>query len=149
MIDGFLALLASPWKPVLEVTVYRPVRGVIDLVLNHRVRSLALAAEAHSELRRVEQQLRWATAKADALAAIDPTRSVSRLLLLRATQRNRETVAAFPELFAAAYPANYREAVAALTGSDAWPGAALLWMDVLDGRATLRQSVPRGITLGR
>ena len=149
MIDGLLRVLSRSWRPALEVTVYHPVRGVIDLVLNHGIGSLAIAAEAHSELRRVEQQLRWATAKTDALAALEPARWVSRLLLLRVTHRNRETVAAFSELFAAAYPANYREAVAALTGSEPWPGAALLWMDVIDGVGTLRLTPPRGITLGR
>jgi hypothetical protein len=40
------------------VPVERPVRGVIDLVLVHRERPLVVAVEAHSEIRRLEQQIR-------------------------------------------------------------------------------------------
>src|SRR5262249_10708924 len=71
MIEGLLRELGPCWKSYLEMAVYRPVRGVIDLVLEDRTRRVAVATEAHSELRRIEQQLRWAAAKADALAAID------------------------------------------------------------------------------
>jgi transcriptional regulator with XRE-family HTH domain len=149
MIEGFLPEVAPCWRRLLEVTVYRPVRGVIDLVLDDPSQHVAVATEVHSELRRIEQQLRWATAKADALATADPSRTVSRLLLLRATPRTRATVAEFSTIFATAYPANHREAVAALRGSGPWPGAALLWMGVQRGPASLRDAPPRGINLGR
>jgi transcriptional regulator with XRE-family HTH domain len=149
MIEGLLRDAGQCWRRSLEVAVYRPVRGVIDLVLEDPAQRLALATEAHSELRRIEQQLRWAGAKADALAAVDPSRSVSRLLVLRVSRRNRELVAQFNELFAAAYPANYREAVDGLLDTAPWPGSALLWMDVTGGRGTLRRSPPRGVKLGR
>ncbi|TAM70852.1 MAG: XRE family transcriptional regulator, partial [Chloroflexota bacterium] len=53
------------WRRRLEVAVFRPVRGVIDLVLDDA--SVIVATEIQSDLRRFEQQLRWAKAKADAL----------------------------------------------------------------------------------
>src|SRR4051794_17996513 len=65
-----IARSAAPrWKRLLEVAVYRPVRGVIDLVLYDADEATIVATEVQSELRRLEQQLRWLHAKADALAA--------------------------------------------------------------------------------
>jgi hypothetical protein len=65
------------------MAVHRPIRGVIDLVLE-RADPPIVACEAHSDLRRLEQQVRWARAKSDALAERRRV-TVSRLLLLRAT----------------------------------------------------------------
>jgi hypothetical protein len=65
--------------------VHRPVRGVIDLVLEDRDGPDTVAPELQSELRRVEQQVRWANQKADALAGLlgQQSRRVTRLLVLR------------------------------------------------------------------
>ena len=69
MIEALLGTLHERWRPSPEVWVTRPVRGVIDLVLEPtNSDEPLLAVEAQSELRRLEQQLRWSGVKADALA---------------------------------------------------------------------------------
>jgi hypothetical protein len=156
MVRALLEVLDDHWRPRLEVPVYRPVRGVIDLVLEDARGGSVVAGEAHSELRRLEQQLRWSRAKADALGMArsasggdeTPT-TVGRLLLLRSTARTRATVAQYGDLVAAAYPARSMDAYAALTGDAPWPGDALLWCRVEDGHATVLERPPRGIRAGR
>ena len=130
-------------------------RGVIDLVLD-AIDEPRVACEAHSELRRLEQQVRWSHAKADALTNSDgwpaeatTPKPVGRLLLLRSTGRTRAVVALYSPLVAAAYPARTADAYAALTGSTPWRGDALLWCRVQDGRATILDRPPRGISVGR
>ena len=170
MLQALLRVVHRRWRPHLEVPVYRPVRGVIDLALEDtsvlEASSVVVATEIHSDLRRFEQQLRWAKAKADALAlatveaTVDLTaasslasatpRPISRLLVLRSTERTRRIVALHPDVFAAAYPAPMSDALAALTTFDQpWPGPALLWMRVDHGAATLLDRPPRGIRVGR
>ncbi len=149
MEEGLLRLLHPRWQPDLEVWVTQPVRGVIDVVLEaDDAREPLVATESQSELRRLEQQVRWAHAKADALAQAR-ARPSSRLLLLRNTRRTRAAVSEHARLVGAAYPARAADAFAALTGDQPWPGAALLWVDVLAGRATIRPSPPRTVTVGR
>jgi transcriptional regulator with XRE-family HTH domain len=144
---------ASPrWRPELEVRVYRPVRGVVDVLLHDKTGPDSVATEAHSLLRRVEQQLRWANQKADALAALPgfDDRRICRLLLLRNTAANRELVRTVPAVFTAAYPARSSvafEALRSATGS--FPVAALLWVDVVGNSARLLPTPPRGIQIGR
>lgn len=69
MIEALLASLHSRWIPRLEVAVYRPVRGVIDIVLQDRERGDVVAGEGHSVVHSVERQVRWAGQKADALVS--------------------------------------------------------------------------------
>lgn len=71
MIEALLRVVDRRWRRRLEVPVMQPVRGYIDLVLDDPARALSVATEVQSDLRRVEQQLRWAEAKAAAL--IPPT----------------------------------------------------------------------------
>lgn len=132
IIEALLRTLGTRWSARIEVPVQRPVRGVIDVVLTDRTSGLLVATEVHSDLRRVEQQLRWATLKADALAlqatgvrtAAPP---VSRLLILRSTERTRALATELAATFAAAYPADPGAALRALTSGDVpWPGPALL-----------------------
>ena len=129
-----------------------PVTGVIDAVLS-RADGLQVACEAHSQLRRIEQQIRWASAKEDALssAASEAGRSaiVSQVLLLRDTAANRSVVAQFGQLLELAYPVRHSDALAALKGEVPWPGAALIWCRVDGSRATILERPPRGIRLGR
>jgi transcriptional regulator with XRE-family HTH domain len=68
MLNALLGILDKRWRARPEVAVRHPVRGVIDLVLDEPPSGGVVACEAHSELRRLEQQLRWSRAKADALA---------------------------------------------------------------------------------
>lgn len=121
------------YRPDLEVRVWRPVRGVIDLVLHDRTAPLSVATEVHSQIRRAEQQIRWANEKADALAALPDMqgRRICRLLVLRNTASNRELVKAAPAVFTAAYPGAAADAYAALTGEVARLSAAsILWVEL-------------------
>ena len=105
MIEAFLSVLPEAWERHLEVPVYRPVRGVIDAVIAHPPTGRVVSVEARSELRRLEQQLRWAAEKTDALpsAAIWPAivsgerqMAMSRILLLRSTHASRALVRTSP-----------------------------------------------------
>ena len=154
MVEALLAALHQRWTPRLEVAVHRPVRGVIDVVLQDTSTAALVAGEAHSVLHTVEGQLRWAGEKAEALPsalgwpwadAMEPP-VAGRLLLLRSCAAMHELVSSLPATFAAAYPGDTREAVAALTGPTvAWPGAAVVWVAV-DGKDTrLLRGVPRQV----
>ena len=121
MSEALLRELHPRWRATPEVPVYRPVHGVIDLVLEERDGDATVATELHSQVRRVEQQLRWQVQKADALA-LQPDqqgRSISRLLVLRNTQATRDVVRAAAATFAAAYPARTADAVAVASSRDA------------------------------
>ncbi len=152
MIEALIGILHARWRPSPEVAVYRPVRGAIDLVLDSEAPAAAkeplVACEAQSQLRRLEQQLRWSGAKADALAH---TRShpASRLLLLQSTKQTRAVVTEFAQTIGAAFPARAADAYTALSGTAAWPGPAIIWCDVVHGRARVRREPPRGIDVGR
>lgn len=153
MLEALLDPLDPRWMPRLEVAVYRPVRGVIDVVLQDRATSDLVAGEGHSRLHTVEGQLRRAGEKADALpsargwpwADSPGTPTTGRLLLLRSCAAMHELVRTLPATFEAAYPGDTEQAVAALTGADeSWPGAAIAWVTV-DGAATrLLTGVPKG-----
>jgi transcriptional regulator with XRE-family HTH domain len=158
MLQGALSQLHPRWRRLLDVSVYRPVRGSIDLVLDDPAEAITVATEVESQLRRIEQQVRWATTKADALAlggarelasVTGRPSAVSRLLLLRVTSTTLQVARTYGDVLKAAYPARHADALAALTGTNTWPGPALVWMDVSAGRATFRSSPPRGIDVGR
>lgn len=153
MIEGLLPHIHRRWKRFLEVEVSRPVRGWIDLVLDDPVAQQLVAAEVHSRLDRIEQQLRWAKAKADALAVggsseltqvlqgASPT-SVSRLLVLRLTPSTRALASTYGEILSAAYPASHQAALASLRDAEPWPGPAIVWMRVQSGRGLLVSRPP-------
>ncbi|MFI5254117.1 MAG: helix-turn-helix domain-containing protein [Candidatus Limnocylindrales bacterium] len=145
MLEALLPLLHPRWARFLEVPVHRPVRGLIDLVLADPTPNLLLATEVHSQVRRLEQQVRWANEKAAALAnepqltprrADDPP-TISRLLVLRSTQATRALARNYGHVLTAAYPADPREIRAALTSDRPWPGAGIIWMEVDHGVAHL------------
>jgi transcriptional regulator with XRE-family HTH domain len=149
MLQALVAMLDDRWRATPEVWVRRPVRGVIDIVLEAPgSREPLVAVEAHSELRRLEQQVRWAQAKAAALAEARG-RPAERLLLLRATRHMRAVVSTHAELVGAAFPAPSAGAYSALAGAASWPGPAIVWCDVEHGQARIRPRPPRGITVGR
>lgn len=156
LIEALLAALHPRWQPRLEVPVYRPVRGVLDLVLVEPHAREVVGGEAHSEIRRAERQLRWAAEKTDALPSatgwpwMTGEPRVGRLLLLRSTAATRELVSSAPALFRAAYPARTMDAVACLTGAGSpWPGAAIAWVDVRGSASRLLDGPPRGVPVGR
>lgn len=146
------------WRRHLEVGVYRPVRGVIDLALADPGVRQVLATEHHSDLHSIEHQLRWAGQKADALPSArewpfgmpgEPP-DVIRLLVLRNTARLRALVTTFAETFAAAFPiaaSDARRVLAAPAG--AMPGPALLWVAIQGAETRLMDGPPRGVPVGR
>jgi transcriptional regulator with XRE-family HTH domain len=152
MEQALLDLTRTRYRPQPEVRVWRPVRGVIDLVLHDMTSPVSVATEVHSLLRRAEQQIRWANEKADALAALPECqgRTVCRLLLLRNTSANRALVRAAPDLFAAAYPGRAADAHSALSQlGPHCPTAAILWVNLEGGVARVLESPPRGVRAGR
>jgi transcriptional regulator with XRE-family HTH domain len=156
MVEALLRAIHPRWDVSLEVPVHRPIRGVIDIVLDDPSQSVTIAGEVYSELRRLEQQIRWSTEKADALgirlADEDPRGSghpVSRLLVLRSTSATREIARRYERTLAAAYPARVCDIVAALTSTTAWPGSGIAWMHLHGSKATLMEFPPRYVSLGR
>ncbi|HET7830206.1 MAG TPA: helix-turn-helix domain-containing protein [Candidatus Limnocylindrales bacterium] len=154
MIEALLRELNARWVSRLEVPVYRPARGVIDLVLQDRQEGTLVAGEGHSVLTAVERQLRWASLKADSLPSAPgwpfsdalEVPPVTRLLLLRSCSAMHDLVAAARATFRAGYPGDTRTAVKALTDSDGtWPGAAIVWVDVRGSASRLMDREPRAL----
>ncbi len=134
--DLTLGQAHARWYPTLEAVVRRPVRGWIDMVLHDPVARLLVATELESGLRRLEQMIRWSEEKACALdsnpgwaawSAGGGPPEISRLLIVRSTRENRAIAADARRILHAAYPADPRDALDALTGTAAWPGPAMLW----------------------
>jgi transcriptional regulator with XRE-family HTH domain len=151
MDEALLGIAHPGWKARPEVPVYRPVRGVIDLVFADPVARVSVATELQSQLRRVEQQIRWSAQKTDALARLPEYEGerIGRLLVVRNTAAMREVVRAAARTLAAAYPGRAADAVASLAGTAPWPVAAIVWTNVERGRATILDGPPRGIAVGR
>ena len=156
MVETLLSALDPRWGAELEVPILRPSRGVIDIVLTERSGRTVIATEVQTEMRRLEQQLRWSAEKADGLAArlVDEQRSrpgaVSRLLVLRSTVALREIARRYSTTLATAYPARSHECVLALTSPNApWPGAGIVWMRVHGSQTTLLSYPPPNVSLGR
>jgi hypothetical protein len=160
MIDGLFLELDERWKRLAEVAVQRPARGYVDAVLYSAQEHVVVATEAQSDIRRLEQQLRWAQDKANSLpssplwpvlatADLPPPR-ISRLLLLRSTRATRELARTFEATLATAYPARAADVHRALTtAAGPWPGAGILWVVVEGGHARVLDRPPRGVRLGR
>jgi transcriptional regulator with XRE-family HTH domain len=149
MVEAFLRELDPRWGVELEVPITQPSRGVIDLVLTERAAETTVASEAQSQLRRLEQQIRWSTEKAEGLAQ-RLERPVSRLLILRSTVATRELARTHAATLATAYPARTEAVIRALTTATApWPGHGIVWMHVVGTNASLMEFPPRGVSLGR
>ncbi len=156
MTEALVSVVDPRWRVRAEVVVSDPARGVIDLVLSDRFGTAVVAGEVQSELRRLEQQLRWSAEKAEALArqlAADSAAQVvgvSRLLVLRSTVSTRDLAREFHATLAAAYPARTADIVGALTSPDvAWPGDGIVWMHLEGRNCTLMPYPPPGVSLGR
>jgi transcriptional regulator with XRE-family HTH domain len=147
MIGAFVRELHGGWRPTLESVVQRPVRGFFDVVLE-RSQPPIVACEAQSDLRRLEQQVRWFRAKSEALSETRQA-DVSRLLLLRSTARTRAVANEFAPFLATAYPARCEDLAAALRGGAPWPGDGIVWCRVEGDRAIVLDRPPRGIRVGR
>ena len=140
-----LAVVHPRWRPEIEVAVRRPARGWVDLVLHEPAGTALVATELEAGLHRIEQLLRWSGEKAASLPSASAWRewsqsgppSISRLLVVRWTRANRDAALDARRQLRDAYPADPRDALDALTGTAAWPGAALLWARIDGGRAEL------------
>ena len=121
MVEALIRSLDPRWRVQLEVPVTKPARGVIDAVLHDTTSPLFVASEVHSDLHRLEQQLRWGHEKAEGVATLQ-----------------------------AAFPARSADAIAALTTPEArWPGPAVVWIHLHGTRASLMHFPPRGVSFGR
>jgi transcriptional regulator with XRE-family HTH domain len=157
MVEALVSLLDRRWTTTFEVPVSKPSRGVIDLVLSDRSSPIVVAAEAQSELRRLEQQIRWGNEKADGLRQRlvdeDPAAQgivVSKLLVLRSTTTTRELARRFEGTLAASFPAATADVIRGLTTPSApWPGAGIVWIRIDGVHVTVLEHPPRGVSLGR
>lgn len=157
MTETLLRSLDPRWRASVEVPVSDPARGVIDIVLADRASQVTIAVEVYSELRRLEQQVRWSAEKADGLArriAVDapgsPSRTVSCLLVLRSTVATREIARTFEATLVTAYPARAHDVFIALTsGHASWPGSGIVWMHQHGSETTLMPFPPPRVLLGR
>jgi len=156
IVEALVRVMDRRWIRMLEVPVYRPSRGVIDLVAHDRDAAVVVAIEVQSQLRRLEQQLRWLNEKADALPSAefwrfaDGAPRIDRMLVLRSTRANRELVTRFAGTVATTYPVRSADAFAALTRPDvAWPGNAIVWARVEGDIAAILDQPPRNVPVGR
>jgi len=137
ILEAELGILHPRWRRFGEVSVWKPVRGAIDLVLHDPAAELVVAEEIESDVRRIEQTIRWSKEKVEALpswsgwpaliGADGRLPSVSQLLVVRRTRANERVAREFAQQLALAYPAHPEDALAALAGSKPWPGSALVW----------------------
>lgn len=135
MAELLVRSLHARWHVSPEVAVRRPSRGFVDAVLFDPSEPVIVATELDSDLRRIEQLLRWSQEKAAALPSSDGWTTwartgdprTSRLLVARHTRANRAVAAETRRQLREAYPADPRDALESLAGSAAWPGPTMLW----------------------
>lgn len=157
MVEAFLRILHPRWQRFPEQPVHRPAAGLIDLALADAGAALLVAAEFHSQLRRLEQQIRWARAKSEGLASTalgelvgdGAAPRVDRLLVLRSTSATRALAREFEATLSAAYPARTEDVLASLTGQAEWPGSGVVWVTIDKGDVHVMARQPPGVALGR
>lgn len=149
IVEALIREVGPAWRTRPEVPV-PSARGVIDLVLTRKLDGLTIACECHSELRRLEFAIRRLAEKMDGLRSqIEGSGMFSSLLLVRSTEATRLVARTFEATLSAAYPARTEDALAALRGTAAWPGPALVWARFEKGRAEILQGPPRAVRVGR
>jgi transcriptional regulator with XRE-family HTH domain len=152
-----LVRIADPsWRRSVEVPVFRPARGFIDLVLDRSHPPDVIATEVQTRLDRLEQLIRWSQEKARSLpssnlwASVPGDPAVARLLVLRSTAATREIARRFEGTLAAAYPMRSADMYAAVTEpARPWPGDGILWADLRAEAVRILDRPPRGVALGR
>jgi len=149
MVEALVKRLHPSWRSQLEVPV-PDARGVIDLVLRRRDGTLAIACEAHSQLRSIDLVVRRLHEKTLALGRLEPgpTTTVSSILLVRSTEATRRIVRLHAAMLAGTFPGRHADAIRALTDEGTWPGPTLLWVKVEATSAALVDRSPRGIGVG-
>lgn len=140
ILEALMSSLHPRWTTYPEVAVRHPSRGWIDALLHARREQLVIAMEIQSDLRRVEQLLRWFPEKVTSLPSWEGWTQLgevgppSRLLIVRSTRATRTVGREFERQLRAAYPAHPADALTALFGTVAWPGPALVWADLQAAR---------------
>lgn len=146
ILEALLALVHPRWRAYPEIAVRRPSRGWIDVALHDPRSRIILATEIQSELRRLEQLIRWSGEKAASLPSwegwphLGEAPAVSQLLIVRDTRATRSIAREFRRTLQAAFPAHPEDALTALSGVAPWPGPSLLW-------ATGSTSGPRAVRI--
>lgn len=135
ILEALLAQLHPRWRAFTEVPVWKPSRGWIDVVLHEPHEGRIVATEVESDIRRIEQQVRWARSKADSLPSwdgwpVDSAPQISQLLIARRTRATGTVANEFARQLNLAFPAHPADALAALRGTAAWPGSALVWAQI-------------------
>jgi transcriptional regulator with XRE-family HTH domain len=154
IVEALVRALHPRWSGMLEVPVYRPVHGVIDLVITETTQREIVAVEVQGGIQRFEEMVRWNGQKADALLESGPVDisgpgpvRVSRLLVLASTETNRAVVRSLERSLRTAYPAPSAEILRALTHPDVpWPGSGVIWAAVEGAGARLLRDDPRGLS---
>jgi transcriptional regulator with XRE-family HTH domain len=140
MLEALIRQAHARWRPYPEVAVRHPARGWIDALLYDARAEVAIATEIQSDLRRLEQLLRWFPEKVASLpswagwAHLGAVATTSQLLIVRSTKATRQVGRQFERQLAAAYPVHPADAIAALTGTAPWPGNALVWAEIEPNR---------------
>ena len=144
MLEPLLRERHPRWHPFTELAVRRPSRGWINAALHDPREGVIVASELQSELRRLEQLVRWSIVKAASLPSWDGWMRlgereprVERLLVVRRTRATRAVAVEFAGQLRVAYPAHPDDALEALRGTAPWPGAAMVWAVVERGGARL------------
>ncbi len=133
ILEALLAAVHPRWHAYPEIAVRSPSRGWIDVGLHDARGRIVVATEIQSELRRLEQLIRWSAEKAASLPSwegwphLGEAPAVSQLLIVRDTRTTRSIAREFRRTLQAAFPEHPDDALASLTGVDRWPGPALLW----------------------
>lgn len=133
ILEGLLALAHPRWRRFVEIGVWSPARGSIDAGLFDPHANAFVAVEIQSEIRRLEQLIRWSADKAASLPSwdgwrlLDPVPDISQLLVVRDTRATRSIAREFRRTLAVAFPADPEDALSALSGTTRWPGNAILW----------------------
>jgi len=136
ILEALLRDVHPRWTTYPEVGVRQPSRGWIDVVLHAERERQLVATEIQSDLRRLEQLLRWFPEKVASLPSwegwvhLGEVSEPSRLLIVRSTKATRAVGREFERQLAAAYPAHPADAIASVTGTAPWPGPALVWAEI-------------------
>lgn len=149
ILEALLGQLHPRWRASTEVAVWKPARGWIDVVLHDPGGNRFVATEIESNIRRIEQQVRWGRMKAESLPSwngwsteanppraatrderADPGPQISQLLIVRQTRATRDVAREFAGQLNLAFPAHPADALAALGGTAPWPGSALVWAQI-------------------
>jgi transcriptional regulator with XRE-family HTH domain len=139
LLEVLLEQVHPRWHVFTELAVRRPARGWIDAGLHDPRSGTFVAVEIQSELRRLEQTIRWSREKANSLpswsgwTSLEPLPEVSQLLVVRRTRATANLGRDFGRQLAAAFPAHPDDALASLLGTEPWPGPTLVWATIERG----------------